>query len=209
MARLRSGILGNIRGKVSGVVGGQYKDKNYLREYVKPANPNTAAQQTQRGLLADAVAFCKPLVGPIFNAYYDKFLKSYSGFNAFIKKNIDEFPEPPDAANIVLCEGKLSTISNLSCTYNAGTGAVAISWAANPGNNGANTDKIFWAIRDQGTGIWYFADGERERSDLGDTQTLPAGLTVLDLDIWVLAAQYTGSLVTMLSNSYHADVAVP
>src|SRR5690606_2396552 len=94
MGKIRSGILSRVSGKVAGVVGGNWKNVAYLREYVVPANPNTAAQAAQRAKFSACVAFAKPLVGPIFQAYTDKFQKNMSGYNAFIKSNISLFPAP-------------------------------------------------------------------------------------------------------------------
>lgn len=207
MAKLRSGILGNIRGKVAGVVGGQFKDVNYIREYVKPANPNTTAQQTQRGKMADVVAFAKTLVGPIFNEYTDKFQKSMSGFNFFIKQSISEFDGSPDYSLIKLSEGKLSPVSNLACSYMSGSGALAISWDQNLGNNGSVDDELFWAVYNETTGIWYFADAVKQRDDDTDQQVIDSGLTATDMHIWALcAARNASDQLLMVSDTDYAAV---
>lgn len=205
MARIRSGVLGNIRGKVAGVVGSQWKDKNYLREYVLPANPNTAAQQTHRAKMTDVVEFCKSLVGPVFNAYTDRFQKSMSGFNFFIKRNILEFDGTPSLPTVKICEGKLSPIATFAVTYNTADGATVLTWVKNLGNNGADTDKVFWCFFNPATGFWYFADGEVDRSTETDTQTLPTGLTAASCVCWALCAQYSGAIVSLISDSV-ADV---
>jgi len=209
MARLRSGILGQLRGKVAGVVGSQWKDKNYIREYVLPANPNTAAQQTQRTKMSDVVAFCKTLVGPIFNAYTDRFQKSMSGFNRFIKSNIAEFDGTPDYSLIKLTEGKLSSPTALTSTYNTGTGETIINWAVNYGNNGAATDKCFVAIFDSGTGLWYFASTEVIRSAATSVLTLPTGLTIGNLESWLVTSKYSNTLVSMIADSLWQDIETP
>jgi hypothetical protein len=199
MARLRSGILGNIRGKVAGVVGSQWKDKNYLREYIKPANPNTAAQQAQRLKMSIMVAFCKTLVGPIFNAYTDKFYKSMSGFNHFIKANIALAADPIPYANLLFTEGKLSPVTALAVEYTTGTGGLVFTWTKNLGNNGADTDKVFWAIYDSDSSLWYFADGEVDRSTETDSQTIAAGLTEGDLKCFLFCVKYSGTIIDIIS----------
>lgn len=209
MAKLRAGILGNIRGKVAGVVGSQWKDKNYVREYVKPANPNTAAQIVQRTLMQGAVAFAKNLVGPVFNAYTDRFQKSMSGFNYFIKKNITEFVAVPTWTDIVLTEGKLSSVLCTAPTYDNGNGEAVINWAENLGNNGADDDKVSWAIYDKSTGLFYFSDGEIDRDAQFDSQTLPTGLTATNLYCWTYVAQYKGTLVDLIGNSTVLVMAAP
>jgi len=209
MAKLRSGILGNVRGKVAGVVGSQWKNINYVREYIKPANPNTAGQQVQRTKMTDVVAFAKPLVGSVFNVYTDKFIKNMSGFNFFIKRNIAEFDGTPDFSAIKLSEGKLSPVATLAVTYNAGDGETILTWAQNIGNNGAGADKCFWLIYNETSEVWYYADAEVIRSDVGDTQTLPTGLTATDLHCYVIAAQETSGVLTLISDSVYDAVAAP
>jgi hypothetical protein len=202
MGKLRSGILGQIRGKVAGVVGGQWKDVNYVREYVKPANPDTAAQQVQRALFSSCVAFCKPLVGPVFNAYTDIFYKGMSGFNAFIKSNIDLFTPTPTYASILVTEGKLYlgpvTVTDVSDSANT----VTFTWSTSTGSNGASSDKIFAVAYNQDVGLWGMASSEDVRSN-GATGgqiavSSSAGQTVR---VWVFAIKKSGTQVLMVSNS--------
>lgn len=209
MAKLLGGILGNIRGKISGVVAGQWKNINYVREYVKPANPNTAAQQVQRGKMSDIVAFCKTLVGPVFNAYTDKFLKSMSGFNFFIKQHIAEFDGTPVYANLKLTEGKLFPIDKVDQVYITGTPVLSIDWTGALGNNGADTDKVFAAVNDTSTGLWYFPAAEVVRSAQAIEVVIPAGLTHTNLECWVWAIKYQGTLVSMISDSVQGQATLP
>jgi len=201
MAKIRSGVLGNTRGKVSGVVGGQWKDVNYIREYVKPANPNTAAQQTIREKMQRVVAFCKPLVGPIFNTYTDRFEKSMSGFNRFVKDNLVLFAASPVYASVKVSVGKLWFGGLLTAPYNDGTGAIVMTFDTSLGNNGAASDVVYAIVYNKDTGFWYMATGTVLRSTGTITVTAPAGLTYTDLLCWALAAKYSQSIVTMISNS--------
>lgn len=209
MARLRSGILGQLRGKVAGVVGSQWKDKNYIREYVLPANPNTVAQQTQRSKMTDCVAFAKPLVGPIFNAYTDRFQKSMSGFNRFIKSNIAIFDGTPTYNTIKITEGKLSPVSVTDAVYTTGSGQMQITWTENLGNNGASDDQCYGAVLHVPTGIMYAAPLEVDRDTLNHLYFLPTGLTATDFETWTFAAQYSGTLVNMISDSDHVQGTAP
>lgn len=206
MAKLRSGILGNIRGKVAGVVGGQWKDINYLREYVKPANPDTASQQAQRSKMSLCVTFCKPLVGPVFNAYTDKFQKSMSGFNRFIKDNIAEFDGSTDYPVLVVTSGTLFSNVITAAGYNSGTGDTIIQWDEDLGNNGALTDKVFGAVYDMSSGLWAFASAEVTRDD--EMLTIPGltGLTATDLEVWMWSIRKSGSIVELISNAAHFAV---
>lgn len=201
MARLRAGILGNIRGKVAGVVGSQWKDKNYLREYVKPANPDTAAQQTQRGLMSSCVAFSKTLVGPVFNTYTDGFQKGMSGFNFFIKGNINYFTAVPTYSSVKLTEGKLFSPVISSAVYLNNPLSITVNYDTSNGNNGAATDKVYAVAYDKSTGLWYFPGEEETRIDGAIDVDCAGGLTATNLLCWLFAIKYSGTLVSMISNS--------
>lgn len=95
MAKIKAGILSKVSGKVAGVVGGTWKGVNYLRELVKPANPNTPLQQAQRGRMAFVVATARQLVGDVLNPYLNKFCKTMSGYNWFCKENIKKLDGTP------------------------------------------------------------------------------------------------------------------
>jgi len=91
MAKIKAGILSKVSGKVAGVVGSTWKGQNYLRELVKPANPNTPLQREQRGKMASVVACARHFTGDVFRPYLDKFLKRMSGYNWFVRENIAKF----------------------------------------------------------------------------------------------------------------------
>lgn len=209
MAKLLSGILGRLSGKVAGLVGAQWKNVNYIREYVKPANPNTALQQAQRTKMSDVVAFCKPLVGPVFNAYTDRFYKAMSGFNAFIRSNIAIFDGSPVYSSIYLTEGKLSNILIASSTYDTGGPDITISYLANLGNNGANDDAVYAACYHVPTGFWYFPAAETARNSSDIVITVPAGLTPTDFECYAWAIRYTNTLVSLISYSFHDQSTAP
>lgn len=204
MGIIMSGILSKVSGKVAGVVGGSWKDKAYLRAWVKPANPNTAAQQTQRTKFSDCVNFCKPLVGQVFNTYTDKFQKAMSGFNFFIKRNIDQFDGSVDYSALNITEGPLSPLGADAATYAANT--ITIEFLVNYGNNGEATDQVFGAVYDSSTGIWYFAAAEVDRSVAEIMVTAVTGLTAANLKSYVWPAKYIGTVLDIIGYSTYEQV---
>lgn len=199
MAKILNGILGGISGKVSGVVGAKWKSIDYIRAYVKPANPNTASQQVQRTKFADVVNFCKALVGQVFNTYTDKFQKSMSGFNFFIKRNIDIFDGTPAYDEILLTEGPLSQPLIGSPTISVNT--LTVPFTKNLGNNGLDTNGVFACCYNKETGVWFFASDEVDRStETIDITTVgtPEGI---DLEVWIWAREDTSNILTSISNS--------
>jgi len=202
MGIILNGILGKVSGKVAGVVGASWKDKAYLRAYVKPANPNTASQQIQRTRFSDTVNFCKALVGQVFNTYTDKFQKSMSGFNFFIKRNINVFDGSPSYDEIRLTEGTLSNPLIGSPTLSAGV--MTIPWTKALGNNGSESDATFAVVYDKVTGVWYFAESEVARS----IETMDVACNAVesgsDFECWIWCAQSVNSILESISNSSQA-----
>jgi len=111
MAKIKAGILSKVSGKVAGVVGGTWKGTNYLRELVKPANPNTTLQQAQRSKMRACVRCARTLTGDVFKPYLDKFLKNMSGYNFFVKNNIAKFSGDSNAlaSALVFSSGNMAT----------------------------------------------------------------------------------------------------
>jgi len=202
MGKLRSGILGQIRGKVAGVVGGQWKDVNYVREYVKPANPNTAAQQTQRGLFGSAVGFSRPLVGPVFNTYTDQFQKSMSGFNAFIKENISYFTASPTFSSVTVTQGKLFETRIVNGQADATLNTLNVIWSVNTGSNGANTDGVYIVAYNADTERWGFLGAEGQRSLGASGEDISLSMSVDDvIHVWAFGIQRIGTRIDMISTS--------
>lgn len=133
MAKIQAGILSQVRGAVGGVVGGTWKGKNYLRQRVTPANPNTVAQQEKRGEFGRAVAFAKTILGPVLNTYVDPFQKYMSGFNWFIKQNKTKFTDSPNYATFILTDGKLTSVTALGGTVTGGQAMVGYEGTEYPG----------------------------------------------------------------------------
>lgn len=202
MAKLRAGILGQVSGKVSGVVGGTWKDKNYVREYVIPANPNSAAQQTQRGKFALCVAFAKPIVGAVFNVYTDPFQPKMSGFNFFVKRNIALFTATPTYSSVKTTEGKLFTPVIADAVGSAAASEITITWSTDLGSNGSATDAIYGVVYNETTGRWYFFSAEDTRNNGVSGHVISQALTVSDvLHCYIWAAKYTGTALTEISDS--------
>ena len=203
MGVIRSGIFSGVSGKVGGVVGGRWKDKSYFREFVRPANPNTTPQQTQRGKMRIGVAFAKALVGQVFNKYTDKFERSMTGFNRFIKDNMALFLSPITYASIKMTNGKLWAPTTVVSEYNVNKIQATFS-ATDFGNNGAGTDKIYAVAYYTTNGLWHFAAAETLRSSGAIEIPMPTGLTAANMKFYIWAAKYSATsptLLEMISNS--------
>lgn len=201
MGKIQAGILSKVSGKIAGVVGGSWKDKAYLRAYVIPANPNTAAQQVQRTKFSDVVEFCKPLVGQVFNSFTDKFIKNMSGFNFFIKRNIAIFDGTPDYTAIKVTEGPLSAPTANNTTYSDPD--LTINWYKTLGNNGSDTDQVSCAVYNNVTGIWSFSAAPVARNLQTIDVDVGTGVSVSELEVYLWCGQYIGTVLDKICNSYH------
>lgn len=204
MGKILSGILGPVTGKVGPVVGGTWKDQAYVRSYVIPANPNTVAQQAQRTKFGECVDFAKLLVGQVFNVYTDPFLKSMSGYNFFIKRNIDVFDGSTDYSALKLTEGKLAVPAIISVVPDESDARAVVTFDTTNGSNGAATDKVFACVYNVDTGAMGFAAAEVNRS----TGTIDVPMQVSAGDncwAWVWAAKYDGTTLLSISNSNAID----
>jgi hypothetical protein len=109
MAKIKSGILSKVQGKVAGVVGATWKGQNYLRELVKPGNPNTPAQQLQRGKMSVAVKASRTFLAPVLTRFVSKFVKNMSAYNWFVKQNIGTAASPStDIRDLMLSFGTMT-----------------------------------------------------------------------------------------------------
>lgn len=143
MAKLRSGILGGISGKVGNVVGGRWRGIDYIR--TKPAqvkNPNTEAQQNQRMRFKLVIQFLKK-IKPLVNIGFHKRGKNQTPQNAAMAYNLKhaiagEFPDLElDPAQIVFSEGSLQPAQGASMDTSV-TGAITISWISDTASANAS-----------------------------------------------------------------------
>ena len=104
MAKVVAPLLSfDAAGSVAGTLTfGKWKGRNYARQKVSPTNPNTAAQQTQRGTFALAVASWKAQdqsTQDTWTARAAALGLCMSGFNLYVKEYIKQGvtdPATPD-----------------------------------------------------------------------------------------------------------------
>ena len=123
MAIVKAPLLSlGASGKIAGtLVATTWKGLKVMREYVKPANPNTVAQAAQRGLFTDAVAAWRNYItdSEIRTAWNKLAAVSgnpQSGFNKAVSSMVQMFKTDPDASYCKsVVEGALG-IATFTCT---------------------------------------------------------------------------------------------
>jgi hypothetical protein len=206
MAKIRSGILSQTRGKVAGIVGSVWKGINYVREYVIPANPKTAGQQSQRAKMREAVRFIKPAIGAILNVYVDPFTRRMSAFNRWISHNIDKMGAPILPGTITLTEGSLPQSLTVGAV-SAADGVIRVVVDGVLHSTDLPTDTIGVAVRSKTTGNWSFLPQTVARgTEPSTTVTIPQGNLERGepVDVWVFSARMDGTTVKAVSTSVNA-----
>ena len=212
MAKINSGILGPLSGKVSGVVGGSWRGVPYIRGYAKPGYSNTDAQDLQRKKLAYIVQAGKPFVGRVFNPYYDKFLSKRSGFNQFIAQNIQGIGALADVTSVVIIDGPLYPGSALTLTSHVSPNFV-INWGIEHGVDGDDDDVAIAYVRDPISNLVEF--GTNSLRDLGVTPGITisnatlGALAHVEIGIFFARTNLAGDVVQRVSRNLTSYVATP
>jgi hypothetical protein len=202
MGKLRSGILGPVSGKVSGVVGATWKGVPYLRGYAVPSPSNTDAQDAQRTDFKIAVRAAKPFVGPVFNQYSDRFISKRSGFNKFVSDNIKSVVGGLALPLPIVTQGPLYQGSELVGTYTTGTGQVVVEWNTEKGVDGADTDvAVSWMRNGAIDAVVFGALKTRVDGTCTIIDASFAGKDLEDLECGVFFAKMNDALVVKISSS--------
>ncbi|WP_412068606.1 DUF6266 family protein [Rubrivirga sp. IMCC43871] len=127
MAILDRGILGGGRNAVGTVVMTKWRGKDVIRARVTPANPQTAAQTTQRDLFAQLTRAGSSLMGAFIRPYWRQYEGSgrsaTTAFNEFVRANVrvmrsDDVAGAPagtfDPAQMLLTRGGLAPAEPLA-----------------------------------------------------------------------------------------------
>lgn len=156
MGVILQGILGGFSGKVGPVVGGKWKDIDYMRSYVVPANPNTGSQQTVRAKFSALVALARGILTTILQPYWDPFYSNQSGFNAFIS-NSYALTNAAGVPNATLQVTKGTLTGQDIDTITPVNDIATVTWVENTLGNALPTDSIYCIAYDPTDKRWYFA----------------------------------------------------
>lgn len=180
MGVIKRGILGGFSGKVAGIVGTSWKGIAVIKSMpLSVANPNTAAQQTQRGKFAHAVAFTLLLLTQIVKPMNDRFAIKESGYNLFLKRNIGNFDidgmiETPD---VIISTGKVTAPGYSAATGSTSSPVLSVTMTDTSGIGDAlDSDVLFsfaYCVEDKEVA---FIDTPATRTDTNVTYTFSGNL---------------------------------
>jgi len=179
MGVIRQGILGGFSGKVGNVVGSSWKGIAVLKSLpLSVANPNTAAQQAQRGKMTGIVAQSRILLASLISVYWNPFAQRMSGYNMFVKENIDTFVSDTFTtfASWYSTRGSLLGVPSFTGAASAGGDTVTLSWTDNSGQADAlGTDEAIGVVYNE-TQDYYLVDA-------GSAVRSAASLVIADTNV--------------------------
>ena len=152
MGVIKRGILGGFSGSVANVVGSSWKGIAVIKS--KPlsvANPKTAGQVNQRTKFSACSLFARNILASVVKPLWDRFAQRMSGYNAFIKENIDNFNTSGVAIlpQLVFSVGSLTASEDFEVACSNGSTDAYCSWTDNSGTGTAlATDDVYLVIID-------------------------------------------------------------
>jgi hypothetical protein len=157
MAIIKRGILGGFSNKIGNIVGSSWKGIAIMKSLpLSVANPRTTAQVNQRTKFTGVVKFASTLLSRVVKPLWDRFAQQESGYNAFIKANIENFNTVGELTNFTgfkMSEGKLSNVDQFAAVASAAADTVVCTWnfenREGPFDNA--TDEIFIIVYNAST----------------------------------------------------------
>ena len=195
-------LKANWYGKVGQTVGAKWKNKSTIRTYTKPANPDTAAQQTVRGGFASITSFVALFADGIrYKSALDTAGQSVR--NAIIKLNKEMVAAGSlTKANLLISKGGLQkpAVSAASLVSNK----VSVTFAAPTATNFTNKAKLNVVAVDGVNGV---VDVFEAAPDAGTAAGTVAFSGSNDVDVYAYWLDYRGSNKVASASVYKAITA--
>ena len=198
-------LKANWEGKVGQTVGAKWKNKSTIRTYTKPSNPDTAAQQSVRGVFGDMTAFVALFADQI------KYLSALntagqSVRNAIIQANKDQISAGTfDKATLKISKGGLQKVANEAATASAGK--ITVSWDKPTATNFTANAKLIAVCVQPATGLVEVLEAEANptgTAEVAGNMTFDSG----KVDVYVYFLDKRGSnKVASLSDYIEVTVA--
>lgn len=147
MAKLNGGLHGEPNGKVANIVYSKARGRNgkvvTARQKVDPSNPQTQAQQDQRGKFQKALNIVQFLGSPIYSSDLNRAVGDLPGFQSLQKiflDNLDSSGVLSKPSDISL--GQLDHLASLSQTLSTTSPTVSLSFNSDSGDLGTSSDEV-------------------------------------------------------------------
>lgn len=146
MGVIKRGILGGVQNKIGNVVGSSWKGIATLRSLpLSVANPKTAPQLAQRSKFSQASKFGSMILAGAIKPLWDRFAQQESGYNAFVRANINNFEigDTPNWSNMMISKGTVSSSPITSASLDDSAGTLTVNWDSSVGGDSSPTDQAY------------------------------------------------------------------
>ena len=177
-------LKGNWEGKVGETVGAKWKNKSTIRTYTKPANPNTAAQQSVRSVFAQMTSFVAMFADQI------KYLSALntagqSVRNAIIQINKSMIADGTfNKANLLISKGGLQKVAGENAE--AATKKVKITWNNPTATNFTADAKLIAVMVQAESGLVDVVEAPATEGTTGVTSGIDFGTGSVDVYVYFL-----------------------
>ena len=180
-------LKANWEGKVGQTVGAKWKNKSTIRTYTKPANPDTAAQQSVRGVFGAMTSFVAMFADQI------KYLSALntagqSVRNAIVQINKEMISSGTfEKSNLIISKGGLQKVAGENGS--AASGKVTITWNKPTATNFTSFAKLIAVMVQPETGLVEVAEADAAAETLTGDMTFETG----KVDVYVYYLDKRGS----------------
>jgi hypothetical protein len=214
MGTIKTGILGNVSGKVGNVVGGTWKGINYLRTMAASVNnPNTELQASQRLKFGTVVKFQQPIT-EFLRVGFKGQAQKMTAFNAAFSYNYrnaltGDFPEfAIDYPRVLVSRGNMAGAMNPGCS-SPEAAKVALSWDPAAGSGqGSDVDTAIYVLFNASRQEAVYSLNAGNRGDGGIEVSLPATFSGTEVHCYIafmtMSSVLAGQARNAISNSSYA-----
>lgn len=212
MAIIKKGILGGFSNKVGNVVGSTWKGINTMRSLPAQYNDaNSVAQQANRNTFKYFAGFGSQLLTGIIRPLWDWQAKRMSGYNLFIKRNID-YRNANEAEwsieDLIISQGRLCQAEGINSAVNLENNLQLNILSDLQCSIGEASDEIFVAIFDQDEKLLYAGMvGDRGELQADGKHLLRAEITCPQIkgypELNVYVAARNSRLKEVSNNTYY------
>lgn len=157
-------LKANWEGKVGQTVGAKWKNKSTIRTYTKPSNPDTAAQQSVRGVFGTMTSFVAMFADQI------KYLSALNTSGQSVRNAIVQINKEMisggtfEKSNLIISKGGLQKVAGESGSSSAGK--VTITWNKPTATNFTSNAKLIAVMVQPKTGLVEVAEANADAETL-------------------------------------------
>lgn len=180
-------LKANWEGKVGQTVGAKWKNKSTIRTYTKPANPDTAAQQSVRGVFGQMTSFVAMFSDQI------KYLSALNTAGQSVRNAIVQINKEMisggifEKNNLIISKGGLQKVAGESGS--AASGKVTITWNKPTATNFTTSAKLIAVMVQPETGLVEVVEADATAETLTGDMTFENGT----VDVYVYYLDKRGS----------------